>query len=303
MSFSLKDGAADVNENRQKPQSRYLEFAPFNLSLKTDNNTRRDNRHLDGHRRCSSVPLLSRLHADAAADADENEEAVPASPVATRRSVKASLSSLPSALEISTASSSQDGDRKVLNSRTLRAQEATTRRLTSVRSFLRERFPWPRRDREDRRIALRSTVSVTPTPNQPSVESEETRVTARDEQQQRENHEGSSDDLAHRRVLSIDLHPETYCSEAPQKDETIQIMPPVLSCLSQLRHLRHLKLTRMTKSYQRQIWRAVWMNPQLEFLSLEMYQAPILNDGVDDATIIHGDWKATFAEQASGVYQ
>lgn len=117
------------------------------------------------------------------------------------------------------------------------------------------------------------------------------------------NREDSSDDLTNRRTLNVNLHPMAHFPEPLYRDGTIQIMSPVLYWLSPLRHLRRLKLTGMTRSYQREIWRAVWLNPELKYLTLEMEERPLLNEGMKNAVVIQEDWQPSFADQAKRLYQ
>lgn len=73
--------------------------------------------------------------------------------------------------------------------------------------------------------------------------------------------------------------------------------------LALFRNLRVLKLTGMLQSYQKHIWLAVWNNPQLEELDLDMAVEPCLRRPLDTQwPLIMGDWIPRTAEQAHGSY-
>lgn len=60
-------------------------------------------------------------------------------------------------------------------------------------------------------------------------------------------------------------------AEKPEDGIRITILSlEQMRALTEFRNLRVLKLTGMMKSYQRIIWHAVWLNPQLTTLELEM---------------------------------
>ncbi|CAI7578260.1 unnamed protein product [Penicillium discolor] len=68
-----------------------------------------------------------------------------------------------------------------------------------------------------------------------------------------------------------------HSPKEPEGDVEIRITLPAeenLQPLVQFRNLRVLRLTGMFKSYQRIIWLAVWLNPQLTTLELEMAVEP-----------------------------
>lgn len=116
--------------------------------------------------------------------------------------------------------------------------------------------------------------------------------------------------------LTIDLYPRKL--ESQSSGDNGDFVPVSLGMLAPMRSLRSLKLTGMTRSYQRQIWRAVWLNPELEYLELEMAESPICRTrrptrfrrtNVCNKSLrwphkpIRGDWSLPFADEASGIYQ
>ncbi len=65
-----------------------------------------------------------------------------------------------------------------------------------------------------------------------------------------------------------------------------------LEPLCEFRQLRSLKLTGMLDSYQKYIWQAAWLNPNLEELALEMCLEPsIRSDHSKDWPTIKGNWR------------
>ncbi len=73
-----------------------------------------------------------------------------------------------------------------------------------------------------------------------------------------------------------------------------------LSPLLLFRQLRSLKITSIMKAYQRQIWKAVWLNPQLRELTLETAIKPAINSVKHpDWVEIEGDWKSKKLNQIS----
>lgn len=79
----------------------------------------------------------------------------------------------------------------------------------------------------------------------------------------------------------------------------VQDMAP----MSSFRNLRSLRLTGMLQSYQKEIWRTVWLNPQLEDLELGMALEPSLNDEVLSSWFsIHGDWEFKMKEGTTTKY-
>lgn len=115
--------------------------------------------------------------------------------------------------------------------------------------------------------------------------------------------------------LALDLYPRTIGRRRPRKSK--DYMPLSLEILAPMRALRSLKITGMTRSYQRQIWRAVWLNPELEYLELEMAESPVCrtrpsrfrrsnlcNKGFHrPIKPIQDGWSLQFCNEASGIYQ
>lgn len=63
--------------------------------------------------------------------------------------------------------------------------------------------------------------------------------------------------------------------------------------LCEFRNLRVLKITGMMQSYQRYIWKAVWLNPCLEELELGMALSPSIRSDTQTWTewpVIRGGW-------------
>jgi hypothetical protein len=73
--------------------------------------------------------------------------------------------------------------------------------------------------------------------------------------------------------------------------------------LCNYRQLRFLKITGMMQSYQKYIWQAVWLNPGLEELALEMALEPCIRRTFDVAwPSIKGQWVARTAAEARESY-
>ena len=76
-----------------------------------------------------------------------------------------------------------------------------------------------------------------------------------------------------------------------------------MSPLCNFRQLKFLKVTGMMQSYQKYIWQAVWLNPGLEELALEMALEPCIRRTFDVAwQSIKGDWVARTAAEAHPSY-
>jgi len=76
-----------------------------------------------------------------------------------------------------------------------------------------------------------------------------------------------------------------------------------MSPLCNFRQLKFLKVTGMMQSYQKYIWQAVWLNPALEELALEMALEPCIRRTFDGAwPSIKGEWVARTAAEAQGSY-
>lgn len=79
----------------------------------------------------------------------------------------------------------------------------------------------------------------------------------------------------------------------------IEDMKPLLN----FRNLRSLHITCMVKSYQPYIWQAVWLNPYLEELELEMATGPQLHDQSPETwKAIDEDWKMGKEAEGYPVY-
>lgn len=102
------------------------------------------------------------------------------------------------------------------------------------------------------------------------------------------------------RILELDL----FCPHEPENPVSSHILElQDMAPLSSFRNLRSLKLTGMLQSYQKHIWRTVWMNPQLEDLELDMALEPALHDEVRSSWFsIHGDWETMVEEKTLATY-
>lgn len=89
--------------------------------------------------------------------------------------------------------------------------------------------------------------------------------------------------LRNRERLGLDLF-RPYNSDRDEDAETRTHSE--LKPLCEFRNLRSLKIMGMMQSYQSSIWRAVWLNPKLDELELEMALEPeIVN------RILRGEWR------------
>ncbi|EAW10977.1 uncharacterized protein ACLA_066130 [Aspergillus clavatus NRRL 1] len=102
-------------------------------------------------------------------------------------------------------------------------------------------------------------------------------------------------------TLALDLfHPVR-----PDQETEETILPlDELAPLCQFRGLRVLKLTGMMQSYQRYIWQAAWLNPELEELELGMALEPRLRRREDGQRwpYIRGGWTLDAAHYGEPVY-
>ncbi|KKZ63044.1 hypothetical protein EMCG_02614 [[Emmonsia] crescens] len=74
-------------------------------------------------------------------------------------------------------------------------------------------------------------------------------------------------------------------------DEDDDILPlETMAPLCNFRNLRFLRLTGMSQSYQMYIWQAVWLNPGLEELELEMALEPCIRRAFSGWPYIKGGW-------------
>lgn len=89
----------------------------------------------------------------------------------------------------------------------------------------------------------------------------------------------------HTHHLEIDLFcPVGFAAIFPKTD---------LSPLWRLSELRSLKVVGMQRTYQSYIWEAVWKNPHIERLTMEMAEAPAISKRAQELGwhVIHGsDW-------------
>ena len=77
-----------------------------------------------------------------------------------------------------------------------------------------------------------------------------------------------------------------------------------LAPLCNFRNLTFLKLTGMMRSYQKFIWQAVWLNPGLEVLELEMALEPCIRRTFNAGwPSIKGDWTYSTADDVCNNYQ
>jgi hypothetical protein len=77
-----------------------------------------------------------------------------------------------------------------------------------------------------------------------------------------------------------------------------------LEPLCNFRQLRSLKITGMMESYQKYIWQAVWLNPHLRELTLEMALEPNIRKGHNKAwPTIKGTWRLQKLESIKMSYQ
>lgn len=73
--------------------------------------------------------------------------------------------------------------------------------------------------------------------------------------------------------------------------------------LCEFRHLRSLQLNGMLQSYQKHIWRACWLNPALEELTIEMALQPNLHDPYSQhCPAIGDDWRMKSEAEGSVAY-
>ncbi|KAK2767717.1 hypothetical protein FQN54_003875 [Arachnomyces sp. PD_36] len=105
------------------------------------------------------------------------------------------------------------------------------------------------------------------------------------------------------KYLELDLfHPHDPQSPEDSLDDGI-LQPRELAPLSCFRNLRSLKITGMLLSYQREIWQAVWLNPGLEDLELDMAIGPVLVSPAPSGwRWIEGDWKPTVSSDIGNTY-
>ena len=77
-----------------------------------------------------------------------------------------------------------------------------------------------------------------------------------------------------------------------------------LEPLCNFHQLRSLKITGMLDSYQKYIWQAVWLNPNLKELTLEMALEPSIRRNHDkDWPTIQGSWQLKKLSDVKGSYQ
>lgn len=77
-----------------------------------------------------------------------------------------------------------------------------------------------------------------------------------------------------------------------------------LEPLCNFRQLRSLKITGMMESYQKYIWQAVWLNPHLRELALEMALEPNVRKGHDKGwPTIKGGWRLQKLDNIKPSYQ
>lgn len=77
-----------------------------------------------------------------------------------------------------------------------------------------------------------------------------------------------------------------------------------LEPLCNFRQLRSLKITGMMESYQKYIWQAVWRNPHLKELTLEMALEPSIRKDHDKAwPTIKGTWRLQKLDSIKTSYQ
>lgn len=104
-----------------------------------------------------------------------------------------------------------------------------------------------------------------------------------------------------REELSLDLFWSDTRRENPFRPDIMPIED--LRPLSNFRNLRFLKLTGMLQSYQPFIWQAVWLNPALEDLHLEMALEPCIRQAFAASwPKIRGSWFPRTAPTARGLY-
>lgn len=100
--------------------------------------------------------------------------------------------------------------------------------------------------------------------------------------------------------LALDLF-SSYEPSNPLSGDMLHVRE--MAPLGYFRNLRSLKLTGMLQSYQKAIWEAVWVNPELEELELGMALKPSLHcEAASSWYSIHGDWEATKRNDTSTRY-
>jgi hypothetical protein len=99
-----------------------------------------------------------------------------------------------------------------------------------------------------------------------------------------------------------ELYLELFHPQDPEDHENSAVPDKELSLLLSHRNLRVLKITGMLESYQQYIWQAVWMNPHLEVLELEMALEPEIPGETYQFRPIRGDWTPLIEQEAKPTY-
>ena len=106
---------------------------------------------------------------------------------------------------------------------------------------------------------------------------------------------------ADREQLQLDLFWPEKDNRNPFRPDTFPLES--LAPLCNFHHLTFLKLTGMMQSYQKYIWQAVWLNPQLEVLELEMGLEPCIRRTFNAGwPSIKGDWEVRTADDIHEAY-
>lgn len=102
-----------------------------------------------------------------------------------------------------------------------------------------------------------------------------------------------------------ELHLDLFWPKLQAEPQDGDVFPlEDLEPLCNFRQLRSLKITGMMESYQKYIWQAVWLNPHLRELTMEMALEPNIRKGHDKAwPTIKGTWRLQELESIKTSYQ